>query len=337
MFVGSGMAKQFKRARIVLSNPPFEDFIEKERKHYKRQPGLGNRSQQQSSRVARSDGSESPRECSVWRRHAGECACKLKCSRAAKPAGSRIRATRSLLVPGQGYSKNSEIEIGHSAGQTSQAEVATIDLFPARGVNGTSKNFAQRLEPSSESRVPQSSFLLRQDTSLRLPDLPEVWEALSSCDRLAQHVLVQKGFEFKGSRELAGRVVISDKARTNWRKAYLRADDDYSIWSTPTPSWIDYSKETLRERGGGAKQGWHRFSSTTPERPETLASKATIDPEGVPVTTSFPCLPTEQYCNIATRSIVGDSQFTRRECLFIFRFSKTPSVTKEWRDFPLRY
>jgi hypothetical protein len=195
--------------------------------------------------------------------------------------------------------------------------------------------FIDRLEASTEVRVPQSSFLLSADSGLRLADLQDVWESLKNFSRLGENVEIRKGFEFKSKVELDGRIVESVKRRPGWRQALLRADDDYAIWGLPTTAWIDYSRETLRERGGGAKPGHPQVLvnyAPTSRKPWRL--KATIDPVGLPVASRFISFrPKRPDLTLDILWAILNSPVANA---FAFAISgKRQTLPKEWRQFPI--
>ena len=334
MYAGNNLAKNAKHSGIVLSNPPFEPFTAEERRHYNKQPGLGiyhvNKAAELFARVVQNlaaggvfgvvmpDSVLSSREGRSFRTHlVREYELKEIC-----------------LFPDKVF-ENSEIESTIVLGRRRNPSLSH-SVFVRRVHDWDLKRFEERLEVSTESCVPQSSFLLRTDTDLRLPDLNEVWDFLHSHRHLESSVSVQKGFEFKGEQELDRNSVVSSKPRKNWTRAYLNANDGYSIWSTPTPSWIDYAPKILRERGGGVKPGTPQVLvnyariSRSPWR-----VKAVLDLEGCPVTTSFLAFrPLDVHAlPLITLWAVLNSPVANAYSFSIT--SKRQVTPRQWRTFPL--
>jgi hypothetical protein len=247
MYAGNELAKRVRKAGVVLANPPFEDFTKKERRYYAKQPGLGifhnNKAAELFARVV-----QNLPIGGVFGLIMPESVLASSEGRFFRTQLIRDFELREVCLLPDKLFENSEIESAVVLGRR-RSPALNHSVYSRRVYDWDLKLFEERLEPSIESKVPQSSFLLRTDSNLRLPDMYEIWEELSSHPPLGQFVHIQKGFEFKGGQELAGRTVISDQRKKGWLKAYLRADDDYSIYTTPTPSWIDYSKETIRRTG----------------------------------------------------------------------------------------
>lgn len=332
MYAGNDLAKKIKRAGIVLSNPPFEQFTAKEREYYKKQPGLGifhtSKAAELFSRVV-----HNLRSGGVFGLVMPDSVLSSSEGRSYRTQLVREYELREICLFPDKVFENSEIESTVVLGRRRNPS-PTHSVFVRRVHDWDLRRFEERLEVSTESCVPQASFLLRTDVDLRLPDLNEIWDHLHSHPRLESRVSVQKGFEFKGEHDLDRDSVVSPKPKRNWPRAYLSADDGYSIWSTPTPSWIDYSPKILRERGGGAKPGTPQVLvnyARISRKPWRL--KAVVDIEGCPVTTSFLVFrPAEGLPHIALWAILNSPVANA----YSFSVTSKRQVTpRQWRRFPL--
>lgn len=332
MYAGNELAKRMKRAGIVLANPPFENFTTEERIYYKQQPGLGifhnNKAAELFARLV-----QNVPAGGVFGLVMPESVLSSAEGRSFRTQLVRDFELREVCLLPDRLFENSDIESTIVLGRR-RSPALNHFVYSRRVHDWDLESFQERLEVSTESKVPQSSFLLRSDVNLRLPDLYEIWEKLSSHPRLGETVEVQKGFEFKSSRELGGRTVESDGPKPGWRKAYVRADDGYSIWSSPTPKWIDYSPENLRARGGGAKPGKPQVLlnyARAARKPWRL--KAVIDDDGCPVTTSFLVFRPNGTLPLTVLWAILNSPVANAYAFSIT--SKRQVVPKEWRAFPL--
>jgi N-6 DNA Methylase len=332
MYAGNDLARRVKRSGIVLANPPFEDFTDKERRYYKKQPGLGifhnNKAAELFARVIQNLPAE------------GMFGLVLPESVLASSEGRSFRSQlvrnfelrEVCLLPDKLF-ENSEIESAVILGRRRNPSLNHV-VRSQRVYDWDLSNFEQKLEVSTESTVPQSAFLLRPDVNLRLPDLYEVWASLRSFPRMETSVHVQKGFEFKGGGELSGRDVTSDQPKKGWTKAYLRADDHYSIYSTPSSSWVDYSSRTLR-RTGAVPSGPQVLLNYARVSRKPWRLKATIDIAGIHFTTSFLMFRPHRFQEFPLPVLWAILNSPVANAYAFSITSKRQVVPKEWRDFPL--
>jgi len=332
MFAGPDLAKQVKRAGIVLSNPPFEDFSEQERRHYKRQPGLGivhnNKAAELFTRVT----ANLPVN-GVFGMVVPQAVLTSRDAREFRERLVRDFELREICLFPDKVFENSSVESAVVLGRRRSPSLRH-SVYYRRVREWDMESFEQRLEASSESQVPQSSFLLRSDTGLRLPDLQEIWEALSACPRLADAVVVEKGFEFKNRDLLGGRQVTADRRRSGWKKAFLRADSDYPIWGTPEVKWVDYSLSTLRRPGAepGQPQVVVNYAPTS-RKPWRL--KAVLDPHGHVVSSRFLSLKPKATSKLPLITLWAILNSPLANAYGFAVSGKRQTLPKEWKQFPM--
>ena len=333
MFAGNDLARQVKRAGVVLSNPPFEDFTAAELRHYKRQPGLGIAHGNKAVEVLARTVDNLP-DGGVFGLVVPQLVLNGQGGRNLRDRLLRQCELREVCLLPDKVFENSSVETAVLLGRRRPPSLRNT-VYYRRVREWDMPGFVERLEASAEARVPQSAFLLSPDVSLRLADLQEVWESLGPLPKLGNGVFVQQGFQFKGKQDRNGRVVESATRRPGWRKAVLRADDRYPIWRLPATVWIDYSKDTLRERGGGARPGHPQVIvnyAPVSRRPWRL--KAAIDAVGLPIASRFLVfrphrsdLPLEVLWAILNSPVAN---------AFAFSVSgKRQTLPKEWRQFPV--
>ncbi len=333
MFAGNDLARQVKRAGVVLSNPPFEDFTAAELRHYKRLPGLGIGHLNKAVEVFARTIDNLP-EGGVFGLVVPQLVLNGKGARQLRDRLLRQYELREICLLPDKVFENSSVETAVLLGRRRQPSIQT-SVYYRRVREWDMSAFVERLEASSEAKVPQSGFLLSADLSLKLADLQEVWDALKTLPRLGDVATVQKGFEFKSKSELDGRVVTSSKRHTGWRQAVLRADDEYPIVRLPTTAWIDYSAETLRERGGGAKPGHPQvIINYAPVSRKPWRLKAAVDSTGIPVASRFVvCRPKGLDLTLELLWAILNSPVANA---YAFATSgKRQTLPKEWRQFPM--
>ena len=151
--------------------------------------------------------------------------------------------------------------------------------------------------------------------------------------RLGDRVFIQQGFQFKGGRDLGGRDVVSAKKRAGWQRAYLRANDGYPIYGTPTAYWADYRPENLR-RANPAPGHPQVIVNYAPASRKPWRIKAAIDKMGAAVASRFivfrprPAGPTLDVLWAILNSPIANA--------YAFATSgKRQTLPKEWRLFPI--
>lgn len=195
--------------------------------------------------------------------------------------------------------------------------------------------FKERLEFSTERIVPRARFTNPANKGLFLPDLPEVWDYLSTQPRVGTQVHVQKGREYWTEERLLELGLLSRKKKAGWIPTVLRARDDYTIWGFPTRVWLEPSSATSRPRGGGAKPGVAQvILNYARAAREPWRLKAVVDEQGHGVSSRFlvfrpkPGGPTLRVLWAILNSPVANS--------YAYSFSgKRETLVDEWRDFPL--
>jgi hypothetical protein len=215
-----------------------------------------------------------------------------------------------------------------------KAAAASATLWYRRVRERGMDAFKERLSFSLERPVTQSRFARSAGSSLLLPDLEGVWDYLRGAARLGASVHVQQGFQFRSKEELKGREVESRTKRPGWRPAILRVDD-YPIWDLPKRTWTDYSPETLRQRGGGAKPGTPQVVvNYRPVARDPWRIKAAVDDQGLPVSSRFLVFrPKKDSVPLRVLWAILNSPIVNA---YAYCFSgKRETLPKEWRALPL--
>lgn len=333
MFKGPELGHGIKHATILLSNPPFEDFEKAERDKYNKSRRL--------TEIRFNKASELLSQIVEYLPVNGVFGLvmpkNILTSRNSRSIRERLTREFELhdicMLPDRVFVVGNDESVVLLGRRRVPSGLHSIRVRRVRPWDLDS--FRTRLEASSEVEVPQASFLQHKDISFRVPDLQEVWESLRDNDGLGKWVKVQKGFEFKNKASLAGREYIFAKPRRGFVKAYLDPKAEYDIFDTPVAEYIEYSSETLRARGGGAKPGVPQVIVNYAGSERPWCRKATVDNEGEAVESRFlvfrPNDPNALPLNVLwaiLNSPVANA--------YAYSYStKWQTLPKEWRAFPL--
>lgn len=332
MYAGNDLAKTIKSAGIVLSNPPFEPFSADERHHYKKQPGLGifhtNKAAELFSRVV-----QNLPTGGVFGLVMPDSVLSSSEGRSFRTQLVREFELREICLFPDKVFENSEIESTIILGRRRNPSL-NHSVYVRRVHDWDIKRFEERLEVSTESCVPQSSFLLRADVDLRLPDLNDIWEALHSVPQLSKSVTVNKGFELKAGVKHVGQADKLDKPRRGLKMAYLRADDGYSIYSTPTLFFVDYSPKTLRRRGA-VPDGPQVLINTARIGRRAWRIKACIDPTGELFNRNFLTFRTKDAKSLPLEVLWAILNSPIANAFAFSVTSKRNLGPEDWKRFPL--
>jgi hypothetical protein len=326
MFDGTTLVDKVRRAHIVLSNPPFEDFKDAKAA---RATGFKNKAAAMFAGVVEhlppngifgvvmpqsiltSDNSEPIRE-RLTREYELREICLL-------PDGVFGKsAAESVVLIGQRRAPSGRHFVKYQ-------RVRSWDL----------RTFKTELEPSFQAEYPQAGFLQSNDTSLRLPDLLEVWDQLQHHPRLGELFTAQTGFQFEGKAALNGRIVQSATRKAGWRKAFMRADGDYPIWEAPPVSWVDFSPEVIGRARAAAASGIAQIivNYAGPQGP--WCRKASVDNEGNAFSSRFVAMRPRGTSHVTLMALWAILNSPVANAYAYCYSTKWQTIPKEWLAFPL--
>lgn len=333
MFKGPELAHGIKRASIVLSNPPFEDFERSYR-----------------------DKANSHRKADAIRTNkAGELLTQIVQHLPANGVfglvmPQLILSSRNLRDVRERLTREFELHDICMLPDSvfGKADAESVVLLGKRrapsGLHNVSvrrvrlpdvEQFRTRLEPSAEVYVPQASFLQSEDISFRVPDLHEVWEALRDNSTLGSAFTVQTGFQFKGKDSLDGRVVESATKKAGWVKAFMKASELNAIWELPPTKWIDWSPEVI---------GVRRAASVT-GKPQVLANyagprgpwcrKAVLDETGLRMSSRFVVFRAKHGAQVPLLVVWAIINSPVANAYAYSHSTKWQTVPWEWEEMPM--
>lgn len=290
MYLGDTLERESRRARILLANPPFEKFTASEHRYYK-------------AESVNLTAQTKPVEMML-----------RTLPHLAK--GGVKPAVFGLVVPQRVLHSTEATDIRRTLAENFElAEVAIFadNLFekskhevtvllgrrkpakttpaPVRYRSVRREGMAQFRENfafSSEQPVVPARLAVAPAFDWRIRELDAVWSFLSQSQTLGDLAFVQKGFEFKSEEELDGQAVESDKPKAGWTQGFIRAEGSFGVWQEPPLVWLNYSKRLLRRVGAPHKPRVPQvLANYAPSVPGPWLIKATLDPDGRPVTSRF--------------------------------------------------
>lgn len=147
--------------------------------------------------------------------------------------------------------------------------------------------FKERLAFSHEDIVDPRGFARDSQTTFRLPDLREVWAYCDRFPKLGESFSVTKGHEFYPLEDLIELGAFSTTPRHGWLPLVLNPSTPYSVLQLPVEGYLDYSTQTYRPRGGGAKPGVPQVVINESGPRSSWRFRAVEDPVGLAIQSRF--------------------------------------------------
>jgi N-6 DNA Methylase len=285
VFVGNRLVENIQKCTIVLANPPFETFSEKEKRFYHQkghQLEYGNKAIEvlsQSLRALPKDG------------------------------------VLGMVLPQTVLHNKSARELRRSLG--TEFELRDISLFPdkifsfsdaesavivARHRRSDGKNtvfyrhvrerdldaFRSGLHQSPSRTIPQSIFANGPAFLFRQPGLGDLWEGLAALPVLSDYAKIGQGLFFKGKDLPRGAVTHCLSKRAGFVRGFVNFDREIQLHELPTKYWLNLADEVVDRTVSGAQVGIAQvLLNYAPVSRGPWRLKALVDTEGHPVTSRF--------------------------------------------------
>jgi type I restriction-modification system DNA methylase subunit len=285
VFVGNRLAENVQKRTIVLANPPFENFTEKEKSNYA-QRGHDVSYRNKAIQVLAETLKALPND--------GVVGMVLPQSVLNSKGANELR--RSL---GRDYELRDIALFPDKMFAFSDAESAVI-VARHRVSQGTNtvyyrqirepdfQTFRSGLHKSISRAVSQSRFSVEPTCSFRLPELEEVWRSLQQSPKLSDLCDVGQGFTFEGEHLPRGVVTYSTAKKPGCVKGFVHFDRDVELTGLPTEYWVNLSQEVIgRPRSGAQVKIPQVLLNYAPVTRGPWRLKALIDRQGHAVTTRF--------------------------------------------------
>ena len=280
MFRGDSLRKAITRASIVLANPPFESFGD-----------------------ARPDGAMHKRADETFRQIVD-----------ALPLGGVF----GIVMP-QGILHSTQAKALRRK-LLDEYEIKEITLFADKIFNHGEPETAvilgrrigpgkkegtvlyrrvreEQIEHYKKSLIPSTQTALsvgvfeNDETSLLIPEMEDLWRALSDSPKLEDFVEGGQGFQHKGEDNVTlpkGVIRESDVEVEGLTKGFAGWKKDQLTHELPKPMWLNLDPKTIRRPRHGLKQGKKQvLLNYAPVSREAWRLKALIDFKGHPVTSDF--------------------------------------------------
>jgi hypothetical protein len=161
-------------------------------------------------------------------------------------------------------------------------------------------SFRSAYRASTTQSILQSRFLEDESISLRLPDLEEVWEALSNNPTLADVATLGQGLAYHGEKLPSKSVTYSRERFSGAKPGFVLFESGLKLHELPTQYWMNVNPSVIHRRRSGTTTGVPQVllnyarASRGPWR-----LKALIDRKGHPVTSRFiPIRPTQSLYSL---------------------------------------
>lgn len=285
VFVGNRLAENVQKRTIILANPPFENFTDKEKRHYAQKGhdlSYGNKAIQVLAETLKALPND------------GVIGMVLPQSVLHSKGANELRR---LL--GRDYELRDIALFPDKMFAFSDAESAVI---VARHRISQGKNtvyyrqirerdfqtFRSGLNKSISRAVSQSRFSVEPSCSFRLPELEEVWWLLQQSPKLSDLCDVGQGFTFEGEHLPRGVVTYSTTKKPGCVKGFVHFDRNVQLTGLPTEYWVNLDQEVIgRPRSGAQVKIPQVLLNYAPVSRGPWRLKALIDREGHAVTTRF--------------------------------------------------
>ncbi|MFH1746576.1 MAG: N-6 DNA methylase [Planctomycetota bacterium] len=286
MFVPRALARHTSKARILLANPPYERFTEKQRKYYERQ-GTDITAQTKAVEMLKRALPALP-PGGVFGVVAPQGLLHNKESQPVREFLLKECELTEIDVFPDNLFEHSDHEVTVLMGRKKKPRTKPGMLWYRRVREQGMEAFKERLAFSSEREVPQSRFVGSAGTNLRVPELDEVWQYLCENRTLAQVAFVGQGFSFEGRDLPSGSTTLSKGPRRGFRPCFVTARGNPPIYETPDRQWMNPASEVIqRPRAGLDGQPGQVIVNHARASRRAWKMRAWLDREGCAVKGNF--------------------------------------------------
>lgn len=239
MYASNVLAEETSRCRIMLANPPYEKFTQKERATY--------------ARTGVRLGAHT-KACEMLYRTIPHMAADA-CFGVVVPQGllhskeaAELRRTilshfelSEIDVFGDKLFEKSDHETAVLMGRRKERKGLSARLWFRRVRNADIEAFRDRFAFSSEEFVDVSRFMANESADLRLPELNVLWEHLSRCPALGEIATLGQGLFHKGEALPPGSWTIREPSHPGDVLGYSNVSEDLAICGLPKEVAINVS------------------------------------------------------------------------------------------------
>jgi N-6 DNA Methylase len=249
MFAPGVLAKEAKKARVLLSNPPYEAFTDSQKRHYAKlgEPVTANtKAVEMLKRTLPhlTAGSVFGVVMPVGVLHDKE-------SKTVREELLKDFDLSEISVFADSLFEHGDHEVAVLMGRKKKPRGSAVSLMYRRVREGGMEAFKERLEFSWERPVPQSRFLASSDSDLRVRDIEEVWLYLREYATLGSVAVVRQGASLITGRQKTVERRGAATRPTGSVPAVVARYRDFGIYELPPTTWMYQDRrDVLHWRGG---------------------------------------------------------------------------------------
>lgn len=243
MFASDVLMREAKRCRILLSNPPYEEFDRTDLAKYPE----GHRPTQQAKAVEVLHRTiQNLPDGAVFSVVVPQGVLHSTDARATRVELLRDFDIREVCLFADKVFEAGEPESVVIIGRRRKASEVPAPTVKYRRVRESGvERFASSYAPDSEADVPVSEFQSSSDKALRSPDLPEVWAALRSNPRLSDVADVGQGFSFARRGLIAEARRLGNRQTADAVRAFIDGHTHTNIWEVPRAIWLSPTRTPI--------------------------------------------------------------------------------------------
>jgi hypothetical protein len=286
MFAPGVLAKEAKKARILLANPPYEAFTDSDRRNYQR---LGE------AVTANTKAVEMLKRTLPHLPPGGVFGVVMPVGvlhdKESKPVRKDLLKDFDLSeisVFSDNLFEHGDHEVAVLMGRKKKPRSKPPALVYRRVREGGMTAFKERLAFSWEREVLQGRFAQGDSADLRLPELDDVWMYLSAGPTLNDYATIGQGLFHRGAGLPANAWTIHDPARAGDLVGFANVPDDLTIFGLPKPVGINLADSVVDRIVAGAPSGRPQvLLNYGPVARKPWKLKATLDEKGHALTSRF--------------------------------------------------
>jgi hypothetical protein len=244
MFATTDLNRMASRARVLLCNPPFEDFSSEERRSYARQ-GIALRSNNKAAELLLRVLPSLPKGSIMGLVVPQSIIHGVSGSRVRQELTKTCRIEEICLFPDKVFQfsdAESAVVIARKIG-TVQNELVRYRRVRESDMAAFKMSYAA----SSEQQIPEVRFRLREDFSMREPDLLALWEYLKDLPHLGEIANVGQGLVYHGAVKLPkGATTISTKSFERAVRGFDTVPSDLQTHLSPQTVWMSLDPRLVR-------------------------------------------------------------------------------------------
>ena len=253
MFTSDALDRELRRAGIVLANPPFENFSSEEKRRYSagRQISSMNKTDELIRRIipalqARSAFGLVVPQTFLHGKPYRETRRELL---------SQYELREICLFPDKVFGF-ADSESAIIIGRRPRTPPRPQNVLKYRAVReGALGAFRASYAPSSTQLVTQERLARDPMTSMRVPELEELWGYLDGAPKLHKIARVGKGLIYHGKKLPEGAMTVSKRPVEDFKPGFDTIPTNWQTHDLPSEVWLNHDPEVVQSWNAGAWTG----------------------------------------------------------------------------------